>query len=511
MGKAMWRLSLSNPGDSRMEKIRFYADSSVSDIKLALLSRLTNQIPKMVWLSDHTGKRIFFSNRWLRFIGVSYRDVEGDGWKKIIHPEDRERVGTLIESAVATRQSFHIEYRMRRADGSFRQVLDSGSPEFGDDGRLFGFTGYCTDINETVHSSDQLSAFKMPSEKSQVDTHFNSPIAIWKLDREFRIEKVNPIAYEQLGSFDDIVGQKLSDIVPSITEEMLEDVLQAKSKLHVTCASVVLAKPKPGPAPNWTVAIWPVTDSNGVTNGVCVSSMEQDHLKSETVHEVVAALVHDLKSPLIGAEKTFEALLQGAAGTLDRDLENILEVLKRGNRSMLDMIQNLIEVQRNDGENVPRMIESTDVIEVVRATVNELGALASHNNIQLIDQLSRQPEILPVERTAIKRVFHNLISNAVKFTPKGGMIILTSKKSESELSISIADTGIGISKSDQKNLFKKYFQGERSRRRIDGSGLGLYLCKTIVERHGGTISVQSEEGAGSIFTITLPRDSKPIN
>jgi signal transduction histidine kinase len=91
------------------------------------------------------------------------------------------------------------------------------------------------------------------------------------------------------------------------------------------------------------------------------------------------------------------------------------------------------------------------------------------------------------------------------------MIILTSKKTESELSISIADTGIGISKSDQKNLFKKYFQGERSRRRIDGSGLGLYLCKTIVERHGGTISVQSEEGAGSIFTITLPRDSKPIN
>jgi PAS domain S-box-containing protein len=489
-----------------MENIRFCADSSLSDTKLTLLSRLADQIPKMVWMADATGQRIFFSQRWLRFIGVAFKDVQGEGWKKIIHPEDRDRVCTLLQTAFSTKQPFHIEYRMRRSDGSFRQVLDSGVPEYSNDGRLCGFIGYCTDINETVHSSDQLKAIQAPIGKSQVDTHFNSPIAIWKLNSHFIIEKVNPIAYEQLGSYDDIVGLKISDIVPSITEEMLEDVLHSRSKLHVTCANVVLAKPKKGPAPNWTVAIWPVTDTNGVPNGVCVSTMEQDHLRSETVHEVVAALVHDLKSPLIGAEKTFEALLQGAAGTLDRDLEKILEVLKRGNRSMLDMIQNLIEVQRNDGENVPHMIEPIDVTEIIRGTVKELKALADHNNIQIIDQLSNEPEVLPVERTAIKRVFHNLLSNAVKFTPKGGLIIVTSKKTAGEFSISISDTGIGISKTDQKNLFKKYFQGERSRRRIDGSGLGLYLCKTIVERHGGTISVESEEGVGSIFTITLPRN-----
>lgn len=173
---------------------------------------------------------------------------------------------------------------------------------------------------------------------------------------------------------------------------------------------------------------------------------------------------------------------------------------------MLDMIQNLIEVQRSEEEGIPKFVESTDVIEIVRSTIRELKALASHNEIQLIDQLSDEPAILRAERTAIKRVLHNLLNNAIKFTPRGGMIIVTCKKTKSELSISVSDTGIGISKNDQKNLFKKYFQGERSRRRIDGSGLGLYLCKTIVERHGGTISVESEEGSGSIFTITLPRN-----
>lgn len=198
--------------------------------------------------------------------------------------------------------------------------------------------------------------------------------------------------------------------------------------------------------------------------------------------------------------------MQGAAGTLDHDLEKILDVLKRGNHSMLDMIQNLIEVQRSDVEGVPRFVESTDVFETARSTIKELKALANHNEIQLIDQLSAEPEILQIERLAMKRVFHNLLNNAIKFTPRGGIIIVTCKKTPSEVSISVSDTGIGISKSDQKNLFKKYFQGERSRRRADGSGLGLYLCKTIVERHGGTISVESEEGSGSIFKITLPRN-----
>lgn len=489
-----------------MENIHFCADSSVSEIKLALLARLANQIPKPVWLSDYKGKRIFFSQRLLKFMGVESKDVQGDGWKRLVHSEDRDRVSVLINSALASKQPFHIEYRMRRADGAFRQVLDSGAPEYGDDGRLLGFIGYCTDINETVHSSDKLSSLQNISRSSQFDTHFNSPIAIYKLDRDFRIEKVNPMAYEQLGSFDEIIGEKLTKIVPSITERMLEDVLQSRSKLHVTCTNVVLAKPKLGPAKNWTIAIWPVTDSNGVPNGVCVSSIEQDHLQSETVPEVVAALVHDLKSPLIGAEKTFESLLQGAIGPLDRDLEKILEVLKRGNRSMLEMIQNLIEVQRSDDENVSRLIDPTDVFEIARSTIRELHALTEHNGIQVIDQLSNEPGILLLERTAMKRVFHNLLSNAIKFTPRGGLIIVTSKKSDRELSVSVSDTGIGISKSDQKNLFKKYFQGERGRRRVDGSGLGLYLCKTVIERHGGTISVESEEGAGSIFTITLPRN-----
>lgn len=489
-----------------MENIRFCADSSYSDTKLTLLAGLANQIPKRAWLSDATGQRIFFSKMWLAYYGVNDKDVYGDRWQHVIHPDDRERVRHLLQSALISKVPFHIEYRVRRADGNYRLILDSGAPEKGDDGKFCGYIGYCTDINETVHSSDQLSALTPTAPASQVDTHYNSPIAIWKLDRQLRIEKVNPIVYEQLGSYEDIVGKKLSEVVPSITEEMLEEVLRARSRLHITCANVVLAKPKNGPAPNWTVAIWPVTDSNGVTNGVCVSTMEEDSLKSETINEVVAALVHDLKSPLLGAEKTFEALLQGAAGTLDRDLEKILDVLKRGNRSMLDMIQNLIEVQRSEEEGIPKFVESTDVIEIVRSTIRELKALASHNEIQLIDQLSDEPAILRAERTAIKRVLHNLLNNAIKFTPRGGMIIVTCKKTKSELSISVSDTGIGISKNDQKNLFKKYFQGERSRRRIDGSGLGLYLCKTIVERHGGTISVESEEGSGSIFTITLPRN-----
>lgn len=478
---------------------------SVSDERQDLFAKMADLIPRMVWLSDSRGSRFFLSPKWLAFTGVDSSFADGDGWLNLVHAQDRLRVKALLQSALAAKQSFHIEYRLRRKDGVYRKILDSGTPEFKEDGALYGYLGGCTDINETIHSGARKSPRDSSAPQLNVDTNFNAPIAIWKLDRKFRITKANPAVYQQLESSEDIVGRKIFDVVPSISEILLERVLTENSRLQVSCPTVILAKPRPSGAPSWTIAAWPVTDSDGNTIGVCVSTaVNETSTNNNNISDVVAALVHDLKSPLIGAERTFEALFKGSVGALDQDLEKILQILNRGNRSMLEMIQNLIEMQRSDSGNSSLNLEPEDVYEIARCTFEELSALAGDREIVLQDSLPREPEMMYVERTSLKRVFHNLVSNAIKFTNRGGTITLSSQSTANKLIISVSDTGIGIPPDDQKHVFEKYFQGGRGRRQSDGTGLGLYLCKSIVERHGGAISLKSVEGKGSTFMIELP-------
>ena len=488
-----------------MQTHKALSAASNSDERQILYSKMADLIPRMVWLSDSKGSRFFFSPKWLSFTGVQHSFAEGIGWLNLIHPHDRHRVSVLMQSAVASKQSFHIEYRIRRRDGVYRQILDSGNPEFLEDGSLRGYLGGCTDINETVYSGFRATARESLNPQPSVDTNFNSPIAIWKLDCDFRITKTNPAVNQQLESDDNIAGKKIYEVVPSISAEMLEKVLKEKSRIQITCKNVLLAQRRPSGAPSWTIAAWPVTDSFGNTIGVCVSTADDETcVRSKNITEVVAALVHDLKSPLIGAERTFEALFNGAAGVLDQDLEKILQILNRGNHSMLEMIQNLIEMQRTDNGDVSLNLEPEDIFDLARATFAELSALASDRDIVLQDNLPLEPEIMCVERTSLKRVFHNLVSNALKFTNRGGTITLSSQKTNSKLFVSVVDTGIGIPVEDQLHLFERYFQGCRRRRGTDGTGLGLYLCKNIIERHGGSISIVSTEGEGSTFTLELP-------
>lgn len=485
------------------------ANAPSDEARHILIMRLANLNTKMIWLADARGERFFFSPKWQSFTAADPTKL-GENWLTFVHEADRQRVKVLLCSAVTTKQSFHIEYRLRRRDGVYRQVLDSGTAEFAEDGSLLGYLGTITDINETIQSTNIQLAQEKPISKNQIDTHFNSPIAIWKLNDEFRIEKVNPVVYELLGDSADIVGMKLSEVIPSINESLLTTVFVSKRKITTICKNIGLAKPSAGKARDWSVTIWPVTDRNGQVTGVCLSTVETqtDSEAMDNVENIVATLVHDLKSPLIGAERTFEALLNGHVGKLDSDLEKVLQILNRGNRSMLEMIQNLIQLQRSQLTDVPFVLEQENIFDIARATLQELSALAETRGIKIIDQLPTNAEVVPIERSYMKRVFYNLISNALKFTRNGGTIMLSARLTETTVCIAVSDTGIGIPAEDQAHLFERYFQGQRGRRQTDGSGLGLYLCKNVIEKHGGKIQVASEEGRGSTFTIVLPRHTE---
>jgi signal transduction histidine kinase len=180
-------------------------------------------------------------------------------------------------------------------------------------------------------------------------------------------------------------------------------------------------------------------------------------------------------------------------------------MLRRSNHQLLVMVQNLIEVYRYEAGQPVLAFEELDLFEVIRIPIRELKALADHRAVQLIEDLPKTVARVSADRLAIRRVFLNLLDNALKFTAQGGSIQVTAELNDKNVIVHVSDTGIGISEKDQAQLFQRFWQGESGKRYAPGTGLGLYLCKQIVGAHSGNISVASIENQGTTFSVTLPR------
>jgi PAS domain S-box-containing protein len=396
---------------------------------------------------------------------------------------------------------------LRRADGQFRLLLESAAPQFGPDGSFMGMMGSCNDVSETRFTQHRIS---MPARANAnfTSTLDHAPIAIWKLDRNLVIQKANPAVASQLRMQpDELVGRDFFSIVSSIPKASFEAVLDRGERIQLENYPIVLPQSNGAQKVFWDLTAWPLKDDSGTVMGVCMSSSEvterQQNLQQR--EDFVAALVHDLKTPLIGADRTLEQMVNGALGNLDTGQTEVLTMLRRSNHQLLSMVQNLIEVYRYEAGQPSHSFEEFDLFEVLRISVRELQALAQHRGVNLVESLPKSIARINADRLAVRRVFLNLLDNALKFTPQGGFIRISSDENEETYLVHVQDTGIGISDLDQGQLFQRFWQGETGKRYAPGTGLGLYLCKQIIVAHKGSISVSSVENQGTTFSVALPR------
>ena len=186
--------------------------------------------------------------------------------------------------------------------------------------------------------------------------------------------------------------------------------------------------------------------------------------------------------------------------------------LIRRNSAMMDrMVSELLDVQRITIGKLNLKPEKTDVTSVLKEAADMFASVAENKLISI--EIDNPLSVLNAEfdRDRILQVLSNLIGNAVKFTQEGGKVILSAKMAGMEIEISVQDSGRGIANESKSQLFELYSQLDRHDR--TGLGLGLFICKSIVEAHGGSISVTSEPGIGSVFSFVIPvlfKNSKPF-
>jgi signal transduction histidine kinase len=218
---------------------------------------------------------------------------------------------------------------------------------------------------------------------------------------------------------------------------------------------------------------------------------------------------HELKTPIAVARTNIE-VIEMDENPPPEDYRKLVEVLKMNTERMNQLSEKLLLLSKNQQQIAEYSI--INVNSLIGDILKEIDAYARNKNIELVFNAPAEELLIEGDYFAIKQAFTNLIDNAIKYNRPCGCVRISTHKDGQNVVIVVEDNGIGISEEDQKHIFDRFFRVDKSRSRAQGgTGLGLAIVKEIIESHKGTVSVKSEPGAGSVFTITLPLYSVDCN
>jgi signal transduction histidine kinase len=229
--------------------------------------------------------------------------------------------------------------------------------------------------------------------------------------------------------------------------------------------------------------------------------------------QFLANMSHELRTPMNAIIGFSEILLDPSLQVSDEERAQFLTDILTSGKHLLNLINEVLDLSKIEAGRMELHIAPTDLDEILEAVQSTARPLAAKKSIDL--QFGSDPGIAPlaVDAARVKQVLLNLVGNAVKFTPDGGRVsVTTSLDGDSgSVKISVTDTGPGIPPEEHERIFLEFQQAKTSRdvAKPEGTGLGLALAKRFVEMHGGRIWVESEIGRGSTFTFTLPLEGPP--
>lgn len=222
----------------------------------------------------------------------------------------------------------------------------------------------------------------------------------------------------------------------------------------------------------------------------------------------VATVSHELRTPLTSMIASISLLESKAMGDVNDAQMNLLAILSRNSKRLLNLINDLLDLSRMESGKVTLEMEEMDFNDIIDKCVESLGQLAAERKVDLVANPFKG-DTIHADPTRVEQVVVNLVGNALKFTPEGGKVTVHSEERHGGLMVSVQDTGIGIPPDQVDKVFQKFHQGEDTMTRtFAGTGLGLAICKHIVEMHGGKIWCESESGKGSTFTFTIPAEDQ---
>ncbi|MFA6336849.1 MAG: HAMP domain-containing sensor histidine kinase [Candidatus Paceibacterota bacterium] len=232
---------------------------------------------------------------------------------------------------------------------------------------------------------------------------------------------------------------------------------------------------------------------------------ESNRMKSEFINIVS----HQLRAPLSNLSWTIELIMSGRLGKIEAGQLEYFKILRENNGRMKDLVSDLLTVSRLQSANLSAREKPFSIGEITTEAIKSFSPYAKASNIEIKTNFEKNlPEIF-ASPEQVKMVIENLLDNAIRYTKGKGKIEVSIGKENNSVLFSIKDMGVGIPKNDQKYLFQKFFRSENAmKRQTQGSGLGLYIAKSIIENSKGKIGFASQENIGTTFWFALPINKK---
>ncbi len=337
------------------------------------------------------------------------------------------------------------------------------------------------------------------------------------VDKEGKITYVNQ-AFEQMVGWKsaEVIGKYVVEVVPresekgevvEFNERILTKVLSGEIVMaDLTNPFYYICKNKSRfPASSIVTPIILNNEIIGVVETFRDITKEKEIDKTKT--EFVSLASHQLRTPLSTINWYTEMLLAGDVGKLNPEQEKYLKEVYRGNQRMVSLVNALLSVSRMDLGTFTFELEQTDVTQLVQNVVNDQKPQIEAKGIKTSFDFETKFPIVQSDPKVLRIIFENLLSNSVKYTPDRGKIKLTLSQNlkNKTFTFSISDTGYGIPENQQNRIFSKLFRADNVRQRdTEGTGLGLYIVKAVVDNSGGKVWFESKEDKGTIFHVEFP-------
>ncbi len=477
----------------------------------ARFRNMADHAPVMLWVTDPSGACVYLNRQWFEYTGQPRNAALGVGWMGALHPDDVERVRANFRAANEMQVPFRTEYRLRQWDGVYRWFIDSAMPRFDGAGEFVGYIGSVIDIEDRRRAEQALRE----SERQFRAVVENLPGLAWSALPDGHFDYFNRRWAEYTGRAPETMEgwgwQAVHD------PEVLPRVLERWTHSLATGDSFEMEFPLRGADGmfRWFLGrVQPLRDSEGriVRWFGVATNVDEQQRQAAALRDALAArdtflsvASHELRTPLTPLSLKLEMLAREARAALPSPLaQRVLgytDATRRQVSRLSSLVSDLLDVSRIAAGRFTVVREPVDLAAVVREVVARAEPQAQRAGSRLsLDA----PESLEIEsdRLRFDQVVTNLVDNAIKYGDgKPIQVRLSSEPGWAVLTV--IDEGIGIDPGKLDVIFGRYERAV-SERHYGGLGLGLYISRTVVEAMGGTVSAESERGAGSTFEVRLP-------
>jgi signal transduction histidine kinase len=238
---------------------------------------------------------------------------------------------------------------------------------------------------------------------------------------------------------------------------------------------------------------------------VALGKMEEERLQLDKAKsEFLSITSHELRTPITPLKAQLQMLQQEYFGTLTEKQKESLGIILRSAERLDKIIEDFLEISRIEAARLKFAFRETNLWEIIQETIGFMEGFAKEKQITLKIATGELP-LIKIDPDRISQVLRNLVHNAIKFSPQNGVIEVTAERQKNYILISVKDQGVGLSSEDQIRIFEPFYQVENSlSRKYGGTGLGLTICRGIIEAQKGKIWVESKPGTGSTFHFTVP-------